>query len=137
MSADRHPQDEWMGADPTRGADFFRAGDTEAAVAVRMSVTISSHRRCEDAVEKPMAAKVLLLNDNRTTMEFVVQILETIFGKTRDEALRMVLDIHRDGSAVCGIYDPERAWNVAESVAKLAQRNHYPLRCVIEPDVTV
>jgi ATP-dependent Clp protease adaptor protein ClpS len=84
-----------------------------------------------------MAAKVLLLNDNRTTMEFVVQVLESIFGKTRDEALRMVLEIHRDGSGVCGVYDPARAWDVAESVAKLARQNHHPLRCVVEPDVTI
>jgi ATP-dependent Clp protease adaptor protein ClpS len=83
-----------------------------------------------------MAAKVLLLNDDKTTMEFVVQVLENIFGKTRDEALKMVLDIHRDGAGVCGVYEPERAWNIAESVARLARQNHYPLRCVVEPDVT-
>jgi ATP-dependent Clp protease adaptor protein ClpS len=84
-----------------------------------------------------MAAKVLLLNDNKTTMEFVVQVLENIFGKTRDEALKMVLEIHRDGSGVCGVYDLDRAWNVAESVTKLARQNNYPLRCVVEPDVTI
>jgi ATP-dependent Clp protease adaptor protein ClpS len=83
-----------------------------------------------------MEAKVLLLNDDRTTMEFVVQVLEDIFGKTREEALRMVLDIHRDGSGVCGTYDRERAWNLAKSVADLARRNHYPLRCVVEPAVS-
>jgi ATP-dependent Clp protease adaptor protein ClpS len=84
-----------------------------------------------------MAAKVLLLNDNKTTMEFVVQVLENIFGKTRDEALKMVLEIHRDGSGICGVYDPERAWKVAESVVRLARQNNYPLRCVVEPDVTI
>jgi ATP-dependent Clp protease adaptor protein ClpS len=84
--------------------------------------------------EAQMAAKVLLLNDDKTTMEFVVQILEDIFGRTRDEALKMVLDIHRDGSGVCGVYDPERAWNIAESVTRLARQNHYLLRCVVEPE---
>ena len=84
-----------------------------------------------------MAAKVLLLNDDRTTMEFVVQVLENVFGKTREEALKMVLEIHRDGSGICGVYDLARAWDLATSVAKLAGQNHYPLRCVVEPDVTI
>ena len=84
-----------------------------------------------------MAAKVLLLNDDKTTMEFVVHALEVIFGKTSDEALRMMLEIHRDGSGVCGVYDLARAWDLAENVAKLARQNHHPLRCVVEPDVTI
>ena len=83
-----------------------------------------------------MAAKVLLLNDDKTTMEFVVQILKAIFGKTHEEALRLVLDIHRNGSEVCGIYSSDRAWKVAETVTELARRNHYPLRCVVEPEST-
>jgi ATP-dependent Clp protease adapter protein ClpS len=53
-----------------------------------------------------IAAKVILLNDDKTTMEFVVQVLENIFGKTRDEALKMVLGIHRDGAGVCGSMSP-------------------------------
>ena len=81
-----------------------------------------------------MAAKVLLLNDDKTTMEFVVHVLERIFGKTRDEALKMVLQIHHDGSGVCGVYDPQQAWQVADSVTRLARANNHPLRCVIEPE---
>ncbi|MBV8924210.1 MAG: ATP-dependent Clp protease adaptor ClpS [Bradyrhizobium sp.] len=80
-----------------------------------------------------MAAKVLLMNDDKTTMEFVLRVLEDIFGKTREEALKMVLEIHRDGSGVCGIYEPARALEVAERVTALARQNHYPLRCLVEP----
>jgi ATP-dependent Clp protease adaptor protein ClpS len=83
------------------------------------------------------SAKVLLLNDNRTTMEFVVHILEEIFGKTRDDAIRLVVNIDEDGSGVCGVYAPEQAWNIAETVTQLARQYHYPLRCLIEPDLTV
>ena len=83
-----------------------------------------------------MPAKVLLLNDDKTTMEFVVQVLESIFGKTRDEAIKLMLEIHRDGSGVCGVYEPDHAWKVAEEVAGLARQNHQPLRCVVEPDLT-
>ena len=82
------------------------------------------------------SAKVLLLNDNRTTMEFVVLILEEIFGKTRDDAIRLVVNIDEDGSGVCGVYEPGQAWNIAERVTQLARQNYFPLRCLIEPDLT-
>jgi len=81
-----------------------------------------------------MAAKVLLLNDDETTMEFVVQILEEIFGKPQEEALKLLLDIHHNGSGVCGTYAPEEAWKVAKTVTELARQRHYPLRCIVEPE---
>lgn len=80
------------------------------------------------------SAKVLLLNDNRTRMEFVVLVLEEVFGKTRDDAIRLVLNIDHDGSGVCGVYTPEQAWNIAQRVTQLARQNHFPLRCLVEPD---
>lgn len=83
------------------------------------------------------SAKVLLLNDNRTRMEFVVLILEEIFGKSRDEAIRLVLNIDHDGSGVCGVYEPEQAWSIAERVTQLARQNYFPLRCLVEPDLTI
>jgi ATP-dependent Clp protease adaptor protein ClpS len=78
-------------------------------------------------------AKVLLLNDDTTTMEFVVQVLEAVFGKTREEALKLVLAIHRDGSGECGVYTVERASTIVARVAALADRSGYPLRCITEP----
>ena len=83
------------------------------------------------------SAKVLLLNDNRTRMEFVVLVLEEIFGKSRDDAIRLVLNIDHDGSGVCGVYKPEQAWNIAERVTQLARQNHFPLRCLVEPDLAI
>jgi ATP-dependent Clp protease adaptor protein ClpS len=62
---------------------------------------------------------------------------ESIFGKTRDEALKLVLAIHRDGGGECGVYAPERASKIAERVAELASRNGYPLRCIVEPSPNV
>ena len=78
------------------------------------------------------STKVLLLNDDQTTMEFVVQVLEVIFGKTRDEAIKLMLAIYRDGSGECGVYTPELASKIAEQVAELARQNGYPLRCIVE-----
>jgi ATP-dependent Clp protease adaptor protein ClpS len=69
------------------------------------------------------STKVLLLNDDQTTMEFVVHVLESIFGKTHDEALKLVLAIDCDGSGECGVYTPEVASKIAERVAELARRN--------------
>jgi ATP-dependent Clp protease adaptor protein ClpS len=67
------------------------------------------------------STKVLLLNDDQTTMEFVVQVLEVIFGKTRDEAIKLMLAIHRDGSGECGVYTPGLASKIAGQVAELAR----------------
>jgi len=77
--------------------------------------------------------KVLLLNDDETTMEFVVQVLESAFGKTREEALKLVVEIHRDGSGECGVYAVEQASTIVARVVALADRNGYPRRCIIEP----
>jgi ATP-dependent Clp protease adaptor protein ClpS len=80
---------------------------------------------------------VLLLNDDETTMEFVVQVLEDIFDMTRDEALKLMLEIHRDGSGECGVYAIKDASNIAARVDELARRRGFPLRCVVEPSSTV
>ena len=77
--------------------------------------------------------KVLLLNDDETTMEFVVQVLESVFGKTREEALKLVVEIHREGSGECGVYTVGQASTIVARVAALADRNGYPLRCITEP----
>jgi ATP-dependent Clp protease adaptor protein ClpS len=77
--------------------------------------------------------KVLLLNDDETTMEFVVQVLESVFGKTREEALKLVVEIHRDGSGECGVYAVRQASTIVARVVALADRNGYPLRCITEP----
>lgn len=82
----------------------------------------------------PAMAKVLLMNDDTTTMEFVVQVLEGVFGKTREEALKLVLEIHRDGSGECGVYPLEQASSIVARVTALANRSGYPLRCIAEPD---
>lgn len=80
----------------------------------------------------PATAKVLLLNDDETTMEFVVHVLEVVFGKTREEALRLMLEIHRDGRGECGVYAAGCASDIAARVEELARRDGYPLRCVVE-----
>ena len=71
--------------------------------------------------------KVLVFNDDTTTMEFVVSVLEGIFNQSREEALKTVLSAHRNGSAVCGTYPAPEAHAKVNTAAGLAQRNGHPL----------
>jgi ATP-dependent Clp protease adaptor protein ClpS len=68
-----------------------------------------------DMSDNNRSAKVLLLNDDQTPMEFVVQVLEVVFEKTFDEALKLMLAIHSDGSGECGVYTPELASKIART----------------------
>lgn len=77
--------------------------------------------------------KVVLLNDHYTTMEFVVMILETIFGKNSVEAAQIMLSVHEAGSGVAGIYTREIAETKAALVTQAARDNGFPLRCALEP----
>jgi len=84
--------------------------------------------------DRSATTRVLLLNDDETTMEFVVEVLEDIFGKTRDEATRLMLEIHNNGRGECGVYSPEEAGQLVERVTEMARQNGFPLRCIVESD---
>jgi ATP-dependent Clp protease adaptor protein ClpS len=84
--------------------------------------------------DRSATTRVLLLNDDETTMEFVVGVLEDIFGKTRDEATRLMLEIHNNGRGECGVYSPEEAAQFVERVTEMARQNGFPLRCIVESD---
>ncbi len=80
----------------------------------------------------PSMYKVLLLNDDYTPMDFVVQILQDVFDKTAQEATQIMLAVHRSGVGVCGIYTLEVAETKAAIVVEKARRNQFPLQCKIE-----
>jgi ATP-dependent Clp protease adaptor protein ClpS len=79
-----------------------------------------------------LLAKVRLLNDDRTTMEFVVQVLEEVFGKDREAAMRIMLEVHSEGFGVCGIYPYDVAEAKVAEVLGFARRHGHPLQCVLE-----
>jgi len=89
-----------------------------------------------DAVKakKPSRYKVLLLNDNYTTMEFVVMVLERIFGKGPAAAEHIMLSVHRQGMGVAGVYVRDIAEMKCDAVHQLAQAHGFPLKCDIEPE---
>ena len=86
----------------------------------------------EDEVAEPPMFKVLIHNDNYTTMEFVVQVLVEIFKKSKAEANRIMLSVHHKGMGVCGVYPAEIAETKVAIVHSLAQSAGYPLRCSME-----
>ena len=85
-------------------------------------------------VEEPPMYKVMLLNDDYTTMEFVVEVLVYVFKKSPEEAMQIMLSVHRVGIGVCGIFPYEVAETKVDTVITLARENGFPLKCIMERD---
>jgi ATP-dependent Clp protease adaptor protein ClpS len=90
--------------------------------------------RSEKKTAKPPLYKVLLHNDDYTTMEFVVHVLETVFRHDKVQATRIMLHVHHQGVGVAGTYPKEIAETKAEKVLSLAQSAEFPLLCTVEPE---
>jgi len=88
--------------------------------------------RTDRDLKEPSMYKVLLLNDDYTTMEFVVDVLMDIFHKSVEQATRIMLDVHKRGIGVCGTYTYEVAETKVETVTRLARENGHPLKCTME-----
>ena len=85
-------------------------------------------------IKEPELYKVVMLNDNYTTMEFVVGILIDIFGKTEAEARKIMLKVHKQGRGVAGIYVYDIALSKVEQVERKAKSKGFPLKCVVEKE---
>ena len=88
--------------------------------------------RVEIKHQEPKLFNVILLNDDYTTMEFVMQILETLFQKSPAEAYRIMMHVHRNGRGLAGVYPWEVAETKVEKVAELSREAGFPLRATIE-----
>ena len=86
----------------------------------------------EEKVEQPKLYKVLLHNDDYTTMEFVVEILEAIFNMPEDQAIQVMLNVHVKGIGVAGVYTYEVAEMKVAKTTALAREQEFPLLCTIE-----
>lgn len=84
------------------------------------------------AVETPKMYAVLLLNDDYTPMDFVVLILRRFFGKSEEEAQTIMLDVHKKGSGVAGVYTLEVAEMKVMQVNQYSQMNQHPLKSTLE-----
>jgi len=83
-------------------------------------------------VKRPPLYRVVLLNDDYTPMEFVVQVLQTIFGMDRSTATRIMLEVHTKGKGLCGVYTYEIAETKVAQVVGLAEQHQHPLLCTME-----
>ena len=81
---------------------------------------------------KPKLFHVILYNDDYTTMEFVVYVLQTVFQKGPAQAFRIMMDVHRRGRGVCGAYSYEIAETKVSQVMDHARKNQHPLQCIME-----
>ena len=88
----------------------------------------------EEKTEEPPLFKVLLHNDDYTTMDFVVEILESVFNKAPAEAYRIMMAVHTQGQGLCGVYPFEVAETKIATVVELARGQGFPLRATMEPE---
>ncbi|PWE16491.1 ATP-dependent Clp protease adapter ClpS [Marinicauda salina] len=84
--------------------------------------------------KRPSMYKVLLLNDDYTPMEFVIEILMAIFNKGQEDATRIMLHVHQHGVGVCGVFTYEVAETKVVQVMDAARRAQHPLQCTMEKD---
>lgn len=83
-------------------------------------------------ISEPPKYAVILLNDNYTTFDFVVEVLVTIFRKSVAESVQITNDVHRKGRGICGIYTKEIAETKVDLVEQLSRKDGHPLKCVME-----
>jgi ATP-dependent Clp protease adaptor protein ClpS len=83
-------------------------------------------------LKQPQLYKVILLNDDYTPMEFVVQILEYFFGMSREKATQVMLHVHTRGKGVCGVYTHEIAETKVAQVNDFSRSHQHPLLCTME-----
>jgi len=104
------------------GGDGERYGDT----------IIERRTKEQTKTKKPALYKCILLNDDYTPMEFVVEILKQVFHKPHAEATRIMLHVHQNGMGVAGVYPYEIAETKVREVEELARESQFPLKCVME-----
>lgn len=82
--------------------------------------------------KQPRLYKVIMFNDDYTTMDFVIEVLQLFFSMNRERATQVMLKVHQEGSAVCGIYPKDIAETKVEQVSAFAKQREHPLRCELE-----
>ena len=95
---------------------------------------VAVQNETREKIDKPHLWKILLHNDNYTTMEFVVLVLVSVFHKSQIEAVRIMLDVHRKGIGVVGAYTREIAETKVMRVTEMAKESEFPLLCTMEPE---
>lgn len=87
-----------------------------------------------DEVKSPFLFRVFLINDDYTTMDFVIHMLEKVFHKPPAEATQIMLHVHKNGKGLAGVYTREIAETKVETVHELARQHGFPLKCTMEKE---
>lgn len=95
---------------------------------------VATEKETRQKIEQPPMYRVLLHNDNYTTMDFVVMVLVNVFHKPETEAVRIMLDVHYKGIGVVGTYPREIAETKVNKVLQMAREAQFPLLCTMEPE---
>ena len=85
-------------------------------------------------IEEPHQFKVVFHNDDFTTMEFVTEVLRSVFNKPADEAVVLMMKVHREGQAIVGVYSYDVAMTKASMAMSMARKEGFPLRVTCEPE---
>ena len=88
----------------------------------------------DSKISEPRLYRVILHNDHYTTMEFVIQVLETLFHKSPAEATQIMLSVHKKGAGLCGLYTREIAETKIVAVHDMAAASQFPLKCTMEKE---
>ena len=96
--------------------------------------SVLTESRTEQKLERPRLWRVLLHNDDYTTQEFVVFVLETVFHKPRGEAFAIMMSVHRSGLGVAGVYTHDVAETKLKATRQLAEEHEFPLLVTMEPE---
>ncbi|MDR1390226.1 MAG: ATP-dependent Clp protease adapter ClpS [Treponema sp.] len=89
-------------------------------------------RKKREKVKEPEEYRVILLNDDFTTMEFVVEVLISVFHKAEEDAVRIMMDVHQRGRGTVGVYPYDIAHTRANQVHAMARKLEFPLKCIVE-----
>jgi ATP-dependent Clp protease adaptor protein ClpS len=89
-------------------------------------------KEAQPKLKRPPLYRVILINDDYTPMEFVVEVLETVFGMERTMATRVMLEVHTKGKGVCGVFSYEIAETKVAQVMSIARQQQHPLLCTME-----
>ncbi len=115
-----------------RGAARFSGESPMSEYNPELEGDVASETR--DDVSEPPLYRVLLINDDYTTMDFVVEVLRSVFDKPTDEAMRIMLNVHHAGAGLCGVYTYEIAETKVDTVHALAREHGFPLKSTMEKE---
>jgi ATP-dependent Clp protease adaptor protein ClpS len=97
-----------------------------------MGAWVKPAAKREEKFKEPEEFRVILLNDNYTTMDFVVEILVKIFHKNLEDANRIMMNVHRKGKGIVGVYPYDIAQTKVNQVYEAAKEHEFPLQCIVE-----